>query len=130
VSMSGDGGFRMLSSGFGLYRSSRSACSAPSLPLGVSDYARGVTDLLVVEHGQDEKAEQALSRLQTSSANVDIPTPRESVALLSQTNAIEKRITEGAGYSECFKGTNLRRTEITVGTWVTQQMCGPVLQVS
>ena len=89
-----------------------------------------VTDLLVVEHGQDEKAEQALSRLQTSSADVDIPTPRESVALLSKTNAIEKRITEGAGYSECFKGTNLRRTEITVGTWVTQQMCGPVLQVS
>jgi len=29
---------------------------------------------------------------------------------------------------ECFKGTNLRRTEITVGTWVAQQMCGPVLQ--
>lgn len=46
---------------------------------------------------------------------------------------------------ECFRGTNLRRTEIAVGTWVStylfvllerrlmhlqvaQQMCGPVLQ--
>jgi hypothetical protein len=85
--------------------------------------------VLVVEHGQEAKAEHAISRLQSPNTGVDIPTPGQSVALLSQTNAAEKRLTAGAGYSECFKGTNLRRTEITVGTWVTQQMCGPVLQV-
>lgn len=84
----------------------------------------------VVQHGQESKAEHAIGRLQSLAEGVEIPTPAQSVALLVQTNAIEKRMTEGAGYAECFKGTNLRRTEITVGTWVTQQMCGPVLQVS
>jgi len=83
----------------------------------------------VVEHGHEAKAEHAIKRLQTSNTGLGVPTPSQSVALLSQTNQIEKRLTEGAGYSECFKGTNLRRTEITVGTWVTQQMVGPVLQV-
>lgn len=50
------------------------------------------------------------------------------MALLAETSAIEKRLTSGVGYCECFKGTNLRRTEIAVGTWTVQQMCGPVLQ--
>jgi SP family general alpha glucoside:H+ symporter-like MFS transporter len=88
------------------------------------------TNKLVVEHGQEAKAEHAVSRLQTSNPSVDIPTPSQTVALLAKTNAMEKAITADAGYAECFKGTNLRRTEITVGVWVTQQMCGPVLQVS
>ncbi|KAK8847718.1 hypothetical protein IAR55_005577 [Kwoniella newhampshirensis] len=82
----------------------------------------------LVEHGRDTEAEKAVSRLQSSSSAHNIPTPHETVALLSQTNTIEKRLTAGAGYLECFKGTNLRRTEIAVGTWVVQQMCGPVLQ--
>jgi len=93
------------------------------------DVPQVTTNRSVVEHGHEAKAEHAIKRLQTPNTGLDIPTPSQSVALLSQTNQIEKRLTQGAGYSECFKGTNLRRTEITVGTWVTQQMCGPVLQV-
>ncbi|KAK0355240.1 hypothetical protein LTR91_021879 [Friedmanniomyces endolithicus] len=81
----------------------------------------------LVEHGRNEEAEKAVARLQ-SNTGVDIPAPHETVALLAQTNAFEKELTAGVGYMECFKGTNLRRTEITVGTWVAQQMCGPVLQ--
>ena len=50
------------------------------------------------------------------------------MALLAQTNTIEKRLTAGAGYLECFRGSNLRRTEVAVLSWTTQQMCGPVLQ--
>ncbi|WRT63101.1 uncharacterized protein IL334_000004 [Kwoniella shivajii] len=82
----------------------------------------------LVEHERELEAEKAVSRLQSSSSAHNIPSPRETVALLSQTNMIEKRLTLGAGYLECFRGTNRRRTEIAVGTWVTQQMCGPVLQ--
>ncbi|KAK3114935.1 hypothetical protein LTR53_006263 [Teratosphaeriaceae sp. CCFEE 6253] len=81
----------------------------------------------LVEHGRREEAEKAVSRLQ-SNTGVDIPTPQETVALLAQTNDFEKELTNGVGYLECFKGTNLRRTEIAVLTWTAQQMCGPVLQ--
>lgn len=82
----------------------------------------------LASHGRLEDAAKAVSRLQSNKTNADIPSPQETVALLAQTNAIERRLTHGAGYLECFKATNLRRTEIAVGAWVTQQMCGPVLQ--
>ncbi|KAK5949970.1 hypothetical protein OHC33_008931 [Knufia fluminis] len=82
----------------------------------------------LASHDRMEDAVRAVQRLQTNKANIDMPTPHETVALLAHTNAIERRLTNGAGYLECFKGTNLRRTEIAVGAWVTQQMCGPVLQ--
>jgi SP family general alpha glucoside:H+ symporter-like MFS transporter len=84
--------------------------------------------LQVVEKGREAEAEAAVRRLQSDNTSLNIATPQETVALLAQTNAFEKRLTEGVGYVECFKGTNLRRTEIAVGTWVVQQMCGPVLQ--
>lgn len=82
----------------------------------------------LASHDRLEEATRAVARLQSNTADVDIPSPQETVALLAQTNAIERRLTRGAGYLECFRGTNLRRTEIAVGVWVTQQMCGPVLQ--
>ncbi|CAD6570669.1 MAG: hypothetical protein TREMPRED_005948 [Tremellales sp. Tagirdzhanova-0007] len=82
----------------------------------------------LVEHERNDEAELAVRRLQSGRVGMNIPTPQETVALLAETHAIEKRLTSGVGYLECFKGTNLRRTEISVGTWTVQQMCGPVLQ--
>ncbi|KAK3686781.1 hypothetical protein LTR37_019460 [Vermiconidia calcicola] len=82
----------------------------------------------LTSHDRLEEAEKSVRRLQSSTAGVNMPSPQETVALLAHTNAIEARLSEGAGYTECFKGSNLRRTEVAVGTWVTQQMCGPVLQ--
>ena len=82
----------------------------------------------MVEHGRVQDAEDSVKRLQSTHDGELAPTPQEAVALLSQTIEREKAVTAGAGYMDCFKGTNLRRTEITVITWVVQQMCGPVLQ--
>ncbi len=82
----------------------------------------------VVGHGREAEAEAAVRRLQSAKTGFDIATPQETVALLAETNAFERRLTAGVGYMECFRGTNLRRTEIAVGTWTIQQMCGPVLQ--
>lgn len=125
--MNGDGAFPTQFSGSGHFRSFSSASSAPNLPHGVSH--RAFWRLLsVVEHERLDEAEHAVRRLQSSNTGFDLATPAETVALLAQTNQIEKELTFGVGYSECFKGTNLRRTEISVGTWVAQQMAGPVLQ--
>jgi SP family general alpha glucoside:H+ symporter-like MFS transporter len=83
----------------------------------------------VVEHGRTADAEAAVRRLQSSESehSAYLPTPEETVQLLSQTNEIEKELVAGVSYFDCFRGANLRRTEVCVGTWVTQQMCGPVL---
>lgn len=83
----------------------------------------------LVRHGKLAEAEKSLQRLQSpKAAGPDIPTPQETVAMLHETDNIEKELVAGATYTECFKGTNLRRTEIATLTWVVQQMCGPVLQ--
>jgi len=83
----------------------------------------------LVRHGKMSEAETSLRRLQSAkAAGPDIPTPQESVAMLHETDNIEKELVAGATYIECFKGSNLRRTEIATITWVVQQMCGPVLQ--
>jgi MFS transporter, SP family, general alpha glucoside:H+ symporter len=34
---------------------------------------------------------------------------------------------DGASYLDCFRGTNLRRTEITCMVWLTQALCGATL---
>ncbi|KAK5116366.1 hypothetical protein LTR62_007913 [Meristemomyces frigidus] len=82
----------------------------------------------LVKHNKIEQAEKAVSRLQSAKSAAAIPTPRETVALLKKTDEIEQEISGNSSYSECFRGVNLRRTEIATATWTIQQMCGPVLQ--
>lgn len=40
------------------------------------------------------------------------------------TNNLEMAQTQGAGFLDCFKGSNLRRTEISCITWAIQNLCG------
>ncbi|OQO06076.1 hypothetical protein B0A48_08664 [Cryoendolithus antarcticus] len=82
----------------------------------------------LVKHGKIEQARTAVSRLQAAHPQAQIPNPDETVALLLRTDAIEQELTSSSSYLECFRGANLRRTEIATLTWTTQQMCGPVLQ--
>ncbi|KAF9873956.1 MFS maltose permease [Colletotrichum karsti] len=50
--------------------------------------------------------------------------PDEYIAMLVKTNETEKEINAGTTYADCFKGTDLRRTEIVCGTWAVQTLCG------
>lgn len=40
------------------------------------------------------------------------------------TNELEREMEKGTSYLDCFKGVNLRRTEIVCLTWVAQNLCG------
>ena len=46
------------------------------------------------------------------------------VALMIHTDAIEKEVSEGTSYLDCFRGTDLRRTEIACITFVGQISSG------
>ncbi|PNY29695.1 General alpha-glucoside permease [Tolypocladium capitatum] len=48
----------------------------------------------------------------------------ETVAMMIHTNELEKQIESGTTYSDCFKGVNLRRTEVVCLTWAAQNLCG------
>ena len=48
----------------------------------------------------------------------------DTVAMMIHTNELEKEISAGTSYLDCFKGTDLRRTEIVCITWAIQNLCG------
>jgi MFS transporter, SP family, general alpha glucoside:H+ symporter len=44
--------------------------------------------------------------------------------MMITTNELEKAVESGTGYWDCFKGIDLRRTEIVCITWSIQNLCG------
>lgn len=77
----------------------------------------------LVRKGRVEEAEKAVTRLST----VDRAGAKQAVALMIQTNSLEKDANEGTGLLDCFKGTNLRRTEVACAAWTIQQLSGFVV---
>lgn len=78
----------------------------------------------LVRHGRFDAAKKSLLRLTSKGSgqhfNVD-----EAVSMLRHTNEVEKYLnSESMSYFDCFKGTNLRRTEIACIVWATQALCG------
>ena len=43
------------------------------------------------------------------------------------TNEMEKQVAAGTRYRDCFRGTDLRRTEIVCMTWIAQTLSGTVV---
>lgn len=78
----------------------------------------------LVRKGRIEDAKRSLRALASTGEwfNVD-----DAVALMIHTNEMEKQVTEGTSYLDCFRGVNLRRTEIVFGTWLCQCLCGEQL---
>ena len=76
----------------------------------------------LVRHGKIDQARAALLRL-TSKANTDFNV-EDTLAMMIHTNELEIQQTAGTTYWDCFKGVDLRRTELTVGTWLIQQTSG------
>lgn len=44
--------------------------------------------------------------------------------MMVYTNELEREIQEGTAYLDCFKGIDLRRTEIVCIVWAAQNLCG------
>lgn len=75
-----------------------------------------------VRHNDKEAAKKSLLRL-TSRNQADF-NPDETIAFIEHTNAMEAHVSEGVGFRDCFKGTDLRRTEVVVGIWLVQTLGG------
>ncbi|GIJ90443.1 hypothetical protein Asppvi_009397 [Aspergillus pseudoviridinutans] len=75
-----------------------------------------------VRRGNLQGAKRALQRLTSSNdPNFD---PDETIAMIQHTNELEKALSSGTKYTDCFKGTNLRRTEVVCVVWLVQTLCG------
>lgn len=71
----------------------------------------------LVRKGRIEDAERNLKRLTNSEAT------NKSIALMLRTTQ-EEKLVGGSSYWDCFKGTNLRRTEIAFAVWSIQAFSG------
>lgn len=71
-----------------------------------------------------DDARRSIQRLtiKTSPTSTD-----EAVALIQHTIKIEEETQQGSSYVDCFKGVNLRRTEIACMTFAAQIWCGSPL---
>lgn len=75
----------------------------------------------LVRKGRLDEAERSVRRLASSSEKV---VPSQTVAMMVRTNEHEVLVHEGISYLDCFKGVDLRRTEIVCVTWACQILTG------
>ncbi|KAK9321599.1 general substrate transporter [Lipomyces orientalis] len=75
----------------------------------------------LVRKGKLEEAEVVLRRLQSKTANID---PKLTLATIVHTNKLEQELEVGSSYWDCFRGFELRRTEIACIVFSGQITCG------
>ncbi|KAK3052185.1 hypothetical protein LTR09_006777 [Extremus antarcticus] len=77
----------------------------------------------LVRKGRIEDAKKALLRLTSKNRETDFDAD-ETIAMMVHTTALEEKITKGVSYFDCFRGTDLRRTEIVCMCWAIQNLSG------
>ncbi|KAL2871432.1 general substrate transporter [Aspergillus lucknowensis] len=75
----------------------------------------------LVRAGKYAEAEIAAERLGSA---VQRAHTKETIAMMIHTNEIERSIDEGTSYLDCFRGVDLRRTEIACMAFAAQPFCG------
>ena len=74
----------------------------------------------LVRRGRTEEAAHALRRLASKSSTTP---PEDTIALIKHTNQLEDEVQSGTSYWSCFKGVDLRRTEIVCMAFAAQIWC-------
>ena len=77
----------------------------------------------LVRKGRIEDAKKALLRLTSKDRETEFDAD-ETIAMMVHTTALEEKITTGASYFDCFRGHDLRRTEIVCMVWAIQNLSG------
>lgn len=75
----------------------------------------------LVRKGRLEEAERSLRRLESKNADVDT---RAILDTIIRTDALERKITAGTSYWDCFQGVERRRTEIACMAFAGQMFSG------
>ena len=77
-----------------------------------------------VRAGNIEMAEKTVARLASPSEK---NFAKKKVAMMVHTNELEKTLSESTSYLQCFKGVDLRRTEIACMAFAVQPFCGSAM---
>jgi MFS transporter, SP family, general alpha glucoside:H+ symporter len=93
------------------------------LPLAIGVFLAPESPWWLVRKGRIEDAKHSLLRLTSLNRETNFDAD-ETVAMMVHTTALEEKITAGATYLDCFKGTDLRRTELVCMVWAIQNLSG------
>lgn len=93
------------------------------VPLFIGVYFAPESPWWLVRKGKYREAKKAVEQL----SNDQGIKSDELVAMMIRTDELESAIEYGT-YWDCFKGVDLRRTEIACMTWAVQALCGSVIQ--
>jgi len=93
------------------------------IPIGLATFFAPESPWWLVRHGKLDQARAALLRLTSKKSNAHFNV-EDTLAMMIHTNELEIQQTAGTTYWDCFKGVDLRRTEVTVMSWVIQQTSG------
>jgi len=97
------------------------------VPLLVACYFCPESPWYLVRMERYAEAEHSLARLSTGADPIE---HKRAVALMQRTTNLEREMFKGSSYWDCFKGTNLRRTEIACVAFIAQVTDGGCLVYS
>ncbi|EHA52482.1 hypothetical protein MCOR27_002958 [Pyricularia oryzae] len=92
-------------------------------PLIIGIYFAPESPWWLVRHKKIDEAKKSLLRLTSLNKETDFDAD-ETLAMMVHTTALEEKTTAGASYIDCFKGHDLRRTEIVCMVWAIQNLSG------
>ncbi|KAL4779133.1 general substrate transporter [Aspergillus varians] len=93
------------------------------LPLFIGIWLAPESPWWLVRNGKAQDAKKSLLRLTSSNQETGFDAD-ETIAMMVHTTALEQKVTTGASYLDCFKGVDLRRTEIVCMVWAIQNLSG------
>ncbi|VUC33093.1 unnamed protein product [Clonostachys rosea] len=96
------------------------------LPLFIGAYFAPESPWNAVRRGKPELAKKSLTRLRKNTPERESEV-EATLAYLQHTTALEESESENASFLECFRGTNLWRTEINCVVWAAQILGGNAL---
>ncbi|KAE8141908.1 general substrate transporter [Aspergillus pseudotamarii] len=91
------------------------------IPIFIGVFLAPESPWWLIRQDRREDAVKAVKRLTSASADFNA---EETVSMIVYTDALERRAETGTSYLDCFKKTDLRRTEIACCAWAAQSLCG------
>ncbi|KAL4893617.1 general substrate transporter [Aspergillus ambiguus] len=91
------------------------------IPILIGVYLAPESPWWLVRKGLHNEAVQCVRRLSKSNSSASA---KQTIAMMTYTGEMESKVCSSTSYWDCFRGHDLRRTEISCLVWGVQILCG------